>query len=221
MKHLILLASIILSGCAFSGLSDTCDIETGEGCTTLAMNLEDAANKGQSRKETINPTDISMQEEYTDMDRQLLTDEYRRAAPRSMAAKALESTEVKIRIYPYSDGSHFYDSRDVYILIQRDGWARGAVAYTPSGTISLARDIQEGVGVDTDTPKDLGLPSSLTTTGDLHVRTGASIMFDVIHILDKGDTVKPIAKRGRWWQVEVKVKGEMVTGWVHGGWVKE
>jgi uncharacterized protein YgiM (DUF1202 family) len=202
-----------LSGCAFNSIDSCIDGDTGASCTPVITNLQAAVEKSEGNKVEVTPKaavepPIDRKAEYQAMDKELLKDEYRRISPQASVPTHLESTKVRVRIYPYSDGERFYDVRDIYVLIQKPGWNRGTYVYLPnSSTVSLA-----------ELPKSV-LPEKLYVTPDkLNIRTGASLLFEVEGVLEYRDEVIPVSERSNGW-IEIVHESEKksVKGWAQRG----
>lgn len=203
----ILIFGVVLNGCAFKSI-DSCGAEgEGNGCTPISDNLQQAVDNSDARKAGGQPA-INTQADYSEIDKALIIDEYSRVSPRAATPQYLAPSEVRIRIYPYSDGERFYDTRDIYILVQKTGWARGAVAYTPDGAVSLHKE-------------HTIMPAALIVISDgLNIRTGPHALFESIGVLKKKTVIQPKQYRDGWYYVDAPMKNSTISGWVHSSYVQ-
>ncbi|MDR0453830.1 MAG: SH3 domain-containing protein [Deferribacteraceae bacterium] len=198
------IAVIFCAGCAFKGI-DSCNAEGGgAGCTPVGVNLQNSINKSKTRK-SASP---DVQEDYTSIDRSLLRDEYERTAKQGDRPQVLSGSDVRLRVYAYSDGERFYDTRDIYVIVQKAGWSKGSLIYSPKGAVSLAV-----------TPENT--PENIMTviTGGLNVRTGPGVSFPPVVAIKKGVKVHIKQSRNGWCEIDSADK-RSVSGWVYSGYLK-
>jgi hypothetical protein len=149
-------------------------------------------------------------DDYTDIDTALIRDEYRRTAGGNSNPTPIPANQVQIRIYPYSDGERYYDTRDIYILIQKPGWNKGAYVYNRSRTVSIAPEKPKS------TPK-----IAYISLDQLNVRVGASNQLQIIGVVKKGQEIKILSERNGWYEVDIVRDDKTIRGWVLGKYTTE
>jgi uncharacterized protein YgiM (DUF1202 family) len=201
MKRLFLyfVLTIALYGCVFKGIDSCIDGGTGANCSPVSVNLKNAVepkNEGSG-----------MSDEYAVLDNTVAKEELRRSSYQGSTPQLLKPQEIRIRIYPYSDGERYFDVRDVYTVIQKTGYSKGNAVYMPNQVTVL----QDDVAV---------IPEKLYVSSfKLNVRAGAGRLFDLTGItLNKADEVNPIRYRNGWYEITLKNGG---SGWVNKDYLSE
>lgn len=199
MKQAIILiiGVLLLSGCAFKSLEDKCDItENGNSCTPVSKNLEYAA--GLPLLEATKGSDNVL----TESDKAVVVAEYQRVSRMNDIPERLISRQVKILVFPYSDGDRFYDSRNLYVTIQKSGWSKGSYVYRQDGSrIFIAEKPQV-------------LPQELVITArELNVREGPGMNFVSVGTLKEKTTVSPSDYVNGWYKID--------DGWIYSDYVSE
>jgi uncharacterized protein YgiM (DUF1202 family) len=184
--------ALFCSGCVFKGIDSCVDGGTGANCTPVSVNLKNAANPKSDTSELTG--------EYAVLDNRVAKEELKRLSNQGTTPQLLKPREVRIRIYPYSDGERYFDARDVYTVIQKAGYSKGSTVY-----------MQDKVTVIQDAPAVI--PDKLYVSPfQLNVRSGAGNLFEAIATLNKADEVNPVRYRNGWYEINLKKGG---TGWVN------
>jgi uncharacterized protein YgiM (DUF1202 family) len=205
-KAIILFLALFAAGCAFKGIESCVDGDIGNGCQPIANNLSAAVAKSESRsagKLDIFDGSAAAEDDYAGIDTALIKDEYRRSASGNDTPAHLPADQVRIRIYPYSDGDRYYDTRDIYVLIRKAGWNKGVYVYNGSRNVSIAPDKPK------ETPK-----IAYITLDQLNVRAGASNQFTILAVVKQGQEIKILGERSGWYDAEIVREDKTIRGWV-------
>ena len=167
MKHIILLllSIIVIQGCSVYGGLTKCDgfDESGTRCTSLLSNLEYSKEREKgnipkpANKQTGSTPDgilcngigsCAVQIDYALLDARVKNDEFARLTiDKKMGMAETDpvlrpAKTVKATIYPYSDGSKFYQLRHIWIKTFEEAWIVGnSMVVDSKGTVIMDKAV--------------------------------------------------------------------------------